>query len=447
MATNISTLSVKFTADTTGLKTGAAGAGKSLSGLGSSVGQLTNNFGGLGGRLGALTSAFSAAGPAGLALAASLGTVIAAGYGAYKAIEQFNASANRIDTQSKVATRLGLTYEAVQNLGFAANRSGVDINTVTKAMEYMNKTIGGGGLSQSDRFAEQVERLAKIKDPALRYAEGYNVFGRSVGEIIPLLGNLTADLQRAERFGKSFGLGISELDSRNIERMNDAWGDLVYIGTQLADKFVSKFGGPVAALLENAIALTESWANTLGSLGVTWDDVGGFAMSFVSELNSILVVTNGLLSEQAAQIASIAAGYQMISAYARGNRDDQKAASLAFFNARSAVAIAQKQVASGFNGVAASRFADAVANGGTFESRTGGGSGLENTSFGGASKFPQALEFGSAGAVSAIQQQGGNPMTAVADNTRKMAERLDSILDIQRRQQAEQAVKLGLANL
>lgn len=443
MAQNISTLNVKFTADTAGLKAGAAGAGGILKGLQPIAGVATANMGSLGASIGTLTSAFSAAGPAGLAVAATLGTLAGGAYAAYKGIEQFNASANRIDEQSKLAMRLGLTYDSLQNISFAANRSGVDLATLTKSLEYMSKTIGSGGMNLGDRFAQQLDKLAKIEDPAARYAEGYKIFGRSVGQIIPLVNNLSADMERASRFSKTFGTSISEVDSKNVERMNDAWGDLVYIGSQLADKFVSKFGGPMAAFLESILAVTEEWAATLGAIGVTWDDVGGFAIALMSELNSGLLITNGLLEVQAGNLLAILAAHKSISAFVSGDKAAQQSAlrdivSAAFLKAKGAARIGDV-----FSGKAAADFNAAITNGSDFSKR--GFSGIGGEFGGSGGRLPSALEFGSAGAISAIQSAGGNPLTAVADNTRQMLSTLTSILDLQRREAAEKAAELAPA--
>ncbi len=301
MATNIATLSVKFIADTFGLKAGAASAGNLLGVVGKQAGNLGGVFSGLTGQLGQLGSAFTAAGPAGAAVAGALVAVGAAGYAAYKGFEQFLASADRIDKTSKLAERLDLTYESLQRLTFIAGRSDVELGAVAKAMEHMGRTMGSGGMSLEKRFAEQAKRIGEIKDPALRAAEAFRVFGKAGGELIPLLKNFGQDAERFARYGKAFGFAISDRDARNIERMNDAWGDMVYIGQQLADKFVSKFGGPVAAFLENAIDLTIELGGYFAALGVTWDHVGMVALGFLAEMNNAMYLFVGL-NEQAAGI-------------------------------------------------------------------------------------------------------------------------------------------------
>lgn len=293
MAQNIATLAVKFTADTSGLKAGANQAAGSLKNLGGVLQSNLGRFGG--GAIGQLTSAFSAAGPAGLALAGSLAAVGAASYAAYKAIEQFNASANRIDATSKLATRLDATYETMQRLTFVAERSGVPLESVAKAMEKMAREVGSGGESLDVAFAKQAKRIAEIEDPAKRAAEAYRVFGKSGTELIPMLKNIAADSERFARFNKSFGFGISDTDSQNVERMNDAWGDLVFIGTQLADKFVSKFGGPVADFLESGIVLLEEWADAFENSGVRWEDIGHIANNAMILMTQMVVILNNEL--------------------------------------------------------------------------------------------------------------------------------------------------------
>lgn len=327
MAQNIATLNVKFTADTNGLKQGAAQAGGTLKGLGNVIGQGASGLGGIFGRMAGsvqgLVGAFGMAGPAGVVAAAGFVAVGAGAYGAYKAIEQFNASADRIDKTSKLAERLDLTYGSLQKLSFIAGRSDVEVSALAKAMEHMGRTMGSGGMSMESRFAEQAKRIAAIKDPAMRAAEAFRVFGKTGGELIPLMKNFADDAARFDRFGGKFGFGIEDKDAKNVERMNDAWSDLVFIGSQLADKFVSKFGGPVATFLETGIVMLEDWATALSEMGYTWEDVGTVAVSAMGGMALAMQVLNSGLKIYVGLLEQSAANWDYISALRSGDKQGQ----------------------------------------------------------------------------------------------------------------------------
>ena len=351
MAQNIATLAVKFIADTYGLKAGAAAAEKIITQSAKSAGgnslkafgdffkpggnnaslQAFNKFFASAvpkttpgspfaagwtkpltalekagaaaknaiGSQGGLSSMLTGLGPAGVAAGGALAGVAllaaevgAACYVASKAWDQFWASAARIDAMSKLATRLDLTYGSLQRLSFIAADSNIAIETLSKAMEHMGRTIGSGGMDLNSRFTQQAKLIAKIKDPAQRAAEAYRIFGKEAGPLIPLLKTLGDNAARFDRYSGKFGFIIEEKDSKNIERMTSAWGDLGFIVTQIVDKFVSKFGGPVAAFLETIITLTEGWAEDLNKIGFTWEDVGGFAVSLMAQLSGILQFIN-----------------------------------------------------------------------------------------------------------------------------------------------------------
>ena len=353
-----------------------------------------------------MLAGLEAAGPAGLALIGTLGALALAGYAAHKGLQQFVASAERIDAASKLAERLDLTYGSLQRLTFIAGRSDVEIGALAKAMEHMGRGMGSGGMSLENRFAEQAKRIGAIKDPAIRATEAFKAFGKSGGELVPLLRNFAQDAARFDRFGGKFGFGIEDKDARNIERMNDAWSDMVFIGTQLADKFVSKFGGPVAAFLESGIGLLEDWATHLSEAGVTWEDVGGFAVSVLERMNGLMQLGNAQLQISIGFLDRVLAGHKAINAFLTGDKALKA-------EARALDAAGIKLIGKGrqttedfFSGKLANRFRDSIVNGTDLSPRGRFGSDLFG---GGESSLPKALELGTSGAASAILNAGASP--------------------------------------
>lgn len=441
--TNISTIAVKFVADTNGLKKGSNEAGGFLNKLSPGTKYLTSQIGPLNGLLGQLDAGMAALGPAGLVAAGGILAIGAASAVAYKTVsvlfDQFLASSDRIDKMSKLATRLDLTYFSIQRLSFIAGRSGIEIDALAKMIEKMARTMGSGGMSLEARFEQQAKRIAAIKDPAKRAAEAFEVFGKEAGAAIPLLKNLGEDAERFARFDKSFNFGIGEADSKNVERMNDAWGDLVFIGTQLADKFVSKFGGPTAAFLEHILELTEDWAAALGDAGITWEDVGGFAIQFMKEISGLFTLLNGQIKIQVGFLEQVYAAHKQIAAFLSGDEQGKKDAAKLGAAGRKLVMSGVMDTSDFLTGKTARKFDDAIVNGTDFSKRGSFGS----SSNGG---FPAALELGSSGAASAILRQGGNPLEATAENTKQMLTFIQALL-VETRKGKEFPVVLAAASL
>lgn len=428
MAQNIATLAVQFTADTTGLKAGTASAQNLLSQFGNSSQNLGGIFGKVGESVKSLIYAYKQAGPAGAAIEAGMQAVAFGAMAAHKAFDQFLFSAERIDKTSKLAERLDLTYGSLQKLSFIAGRSDVEVMSLAKAMEHMGREMGSGGMSLEARFAEQAKRIGAIKDPAERAAAAFKTFGKAGGELVPLLKNFAADAARFDRFGGKFGFGIEDKDAKNIERMNDAWGDLVFIGTQLADKFVSKFGGPVATFLENAIDMTVDWADTLGELGVTWVDVQVFALGMFGTINDGFVLANGLIKQQIGFALSLLGTYREIQGFLTSDKS-LSAKGKANIKTGNKLALDGLQDASDvFSGKTRMDFMNRIGSGTDTSPRGGFGGGGDGSSFG-PSGFPKALERGSAGAYSAVLEAGGNPLGAVPPLLSSILQKLESIDD------------------
>ena len=203
MAASVGTLKAFLTLDSKGWLAGfgaAAGATKSFAG---SLGNL------VGGKLGAMATG----------LAASTLSVAALG-----------RSFAGLDKTAKVADRLGISHEAVQKLGLAADLAGTDIETLGRAMLMMGKTIGSGGLPLDKRFFQVADAIAKIQDPARRAKRAMEVFGKGGFELINLLAQGGKGIRQSAEAIDRLGLGISRVDAGKVEAANDA---LTTMGTVL----------------------------------------------------------------------------------------------------------------------------------------------------------------------------------------------------------------------
>src|SRR5687768_16617626 len=118
MATSIATLSVKLVASVSSFSASMASATKTLASFASSVAGATTKIVGL----------------------AAAGTALVAGGSLVYLTKQ---SLDAIDTNAKLADRLGLTTEGLVGLQYAGDLAGVSGEQLTGALEKMLKSLGG----------------------------------------------------------------------------------------------------------------------------------------------------------------------------------------------------------------------------------------------------------------------------------------------------------------
>ena len=215
-----------------------------LSGLSSAGEGLSKVFGGGAGLSGGLTNI--GASVAGLVNPFTLGiaAVAAFGAGASAVASGLLSLEDRVETLGNTADKLGVSFEFIQTLEEAGNRSGVSIESVSSAFGKLQKTLAGAdeeskaatealgrlGISFTDLESlspeEQIrlvsEQLQGIEDPAKRTAAAMQIFGKSGADLLPLFANLGPAADDIERLGGSltaidrgriddFGAGIDAL--------------------------------------------------------------------------------------------------------------------------------------------------------------------------------------------------------------------------------------------
>ena len=266
MAT-IGKVSAVFTASTSGLTSGVSRAASSMRQLESSVGSLRGSMQTLvaiqGAQLfGSITSGVSSA-------VSSL-------------VRMGQAQAEVIDSTSKMAARLGMTYGDFSGLALAGNLAGVSMDSIgaaaTKADVAFVKAANGSkeataaferiglsveqlnGMSASERFDAIAQSLAAIPNEAERSAAAVALFGRSGAELLPLFADGAAGIARAREEAERFGLALTTAQGKDVEAMNDA-----FTRAQAAIQGVVQ---QVVAYLAPAVkAVTDTFTNLIGSIG------------------------------------------------------------------------------------------------------------------------------------------------------------------------------------
>jgi hypothetical protein len=152
------------------------------------------------------------------------------------------------DTLAKMSGRTGVSVESLSELGYAADQSGADLETLEVALRRMQKQVveaaGGSAtafeafqrlgisvaslssLSPEAQFKLIADRLSKIENPTLKAAMAMEIFGRSGTRLLPLIENGTAGIEALQEQARQLGLTISTEDAQAAEVFGDTLDDL-----------------------------------------------------------------------------------------------------------------------------------------------------------------------------------------------------------------------------
>ena len=155
------------------------------------------------------------------------------------------AAADSIDVLSKLAQRSGMAYEEIAGLQYAGDLAGVGIDAIGNALTKADKVFvaaGQGsraavdalagiglsfdqlaGMSSAERFQAISDALAGMPNTAERTAAAIALFGKSGAGLLPLFQEGAQGLQAMQAEAKKFGLGLNDLQGKNVEGMNDSF--------------------------------------------------------------------------------------------------------------------------------------------------------------------------------------------------------------------------------
>lgn len=151
------------------------------------------------------------------------------------------------DNSAKTADKLGMNVEALQELRYAAERSGVSSNTLDMAMQRMTRRVseaarGTGeakdalkemGLSAEaltkmapeDAIAEISDAMAKVPGEADRVRLAMRLFDSEGVGLVNMLGNGSGALSELREAARATGYVLSEDAARGAEKYQDAMLD------------------------------------------------------------------------------------------------------------------------------------------------------------------------------------------------------------------------------
>ena len=172
----------------------------------------------------------------GAAAVAAVGSILALG----------RAFASYGDKFGKMATRTGIGAEALQELSYAAEISGTNIDSLAQALfrarrRIGNMALGGGGpakraletlgldakklskMSPESQFKKLVASLKKVGNEAERNQLAFEIFGDNFRDIQPLIDAGAESMDGMRERANRLGLVLGGTEIRQAEALTDAF--------------------------------------------------------------------------------------------------------------------------------------------------------------------------------------------------------------------------------
>lgn len=240
---------------------------------------------------GGLSGAVSQVGQAFAFLTTPLGQVaaglVAAGAAAAAVIANVSALADRVEKLNNISIKTGASFEFLQVLGEAAERSGSSIDaagmSLTRLARKMDDAKNGSkeaikgferiGLSTEDLakmspeevFKKMSAELSKMEDPAARSGIAMDLLGRSGAELLPTIMSLADSGPDMQRF---FAI-LSGFDKVRLEGVDAAFEKLKTSGDGLTNSLTLPFAGMVDSV-------TTGLAELIGGITAITKPIGQF---------------------------------------------------------------------------------------------------------------------------------------------------------------------------
>ncbi len=147
------------------------------------------------------------------------------------------------DTLDKMAGRTGVSVEALSELGFAAEQSGADLETLEAGLRKMQRSITDAAdgmqtavdalaalglnvqtlrnLTPEQQFKLIADRLSRIEDPTTRAALAMQLLGKSGTRLLPLLKDGAAGIAALQQQARDLGLTISTQSAKDAALLTD----------------------------------------------------------------------------------------------------------------------------------------------------------------------------------------------------------------------------------
>lgn len=245
---------------------------------------------------------------------AKLGGIITAAFAGITlaTVAIINKQAAAIDNLAKKSSALGITVVALQRMKFAAEQSGVGMESLTNAFRRLARGVGeakmGMGpakkaleflgleaenlskMSLDEQFAAVSKELAKVKDRATQGAIASQVFGR---DWLPILNLVNADVEKLGKEFDSFGIGITQSQAKAVESFNDSKNAL----STIFDGFLKQVTAEVAPAFDSIVKKIIASVKAMGGLKQVARDAAAFIIGLtINGINGIQGLNSAVTS-------------------------------------------------------------------------------------------------------------------------------------------------------
>lgn len=261
---------------------------------------------------------------------------------------------NEFDRLGDVAAKLNTTTSALSALGFAAERSGTNAETLQNGLGRLNKTIGealsgnqqaaqlfdklgvslrdanGNARSVDSVFLSLADRFQQFKDGPQEAAAAVALFGRSAGpELLQLLNSGSAGLAEFEARAKALGVVISDEAVAAAQTFRDNLDDLGAAAQGISNGLTTSLAPALAAItteLTDAIVQAGGFESVGKAIGDGIKATAGVFIAGAAQIQKVgaafafVIDIGSKFSENLGTIANIAiASFQNIANAASGN--------------------------------------------------------------------------------------------------------------------------------
>ncbi len=214
--------------------------------------------------------------------------------------EQLSQANEQITELAAGADNFGIAVDSYQALMSAAQKAGVETDSVRDAiramMSSLNEAAKGGNektqvfealglsaerllqLSPDRAFSELADAIGKVENPSQRVYVAMKLFEEETGRIARFFGvaNELIDQQRQEL--EKLGLALTDMDAEAVYQMNAAWTELQFTFDAIMQQALVELAPLIKVMLEDTTALLKEAATgeTLsGTLDAIYDTVLG----------------------------------------------------------------------------------------------------------------------------------------------------------------------------
>lgn len=321
MSLNVGKLFATLLLDQAHFQKGLGSAKADFKALGTNLAQSVSGMGPAGSALSGISSSLAGVGgtaaAVGLGVTAAVAAIVAIGAAAFRASADLGEMAEKLSNMSETT---GLSKTTLQELKFVAENAGLSFEAMTNASSMVQRKLMGveedsgtaakvfdrlgistkdasGQLKSMDNlFPEMIRKFQGMTNTTERNMLASQVFGRSLGEIAPLLGMTAAQMQEATKRAHELGLVMSDADLLKAQQLDDSIDD---IKQQFKGMWMS-FATAMLPYVKPAVewfqkTMSDAWPKIKAAMSKWWGDIKPMFAAFGEVLKALWTVLKPIL--------------------------------------------------------------------------------------------------------------------------------------------------------